>query len=205
MEYSLAINNQYTVNSQRIRDLFRLNETALDFVDKKPILKILTAEGCEKFANYIEWLGLDKDPDIVVLSSLHHYYYDAEEIKNVKSVINLKELNRIKQIKNFLHSIFHNLPSRSNFIGCFVDNNKVNGFELRNGSSQYLKNSNKDDIENGIVSNIPILNKLISFMDSRTNKYMSKNSVSLLLRDHGFRVTDMTEINGLIYFCAQKP
>jgi hypothetical protein len=41
-------------------------------------------------------------------------------------------------------------------------------------------------------------------IDSKTYKYMSEKGVSLLLRDHGFNVLDMTEYNGLTYFLAQK-
>ena len=192
------------INNQRINTLFELTDTSIGLVKNNSVFEILTAEGCENFVNYIEWLGLAKDPDLVVLSSLHHYYYDAEEMKNVKTVINLKELNQIKQIKNFLHSIFHILPQKSNFIGCFVDNKKQNGFVLRNNSSDYHSKRNSDAIENGIVSRIPFLNMIFSMMDSKTNKYMSGTSVTFLLEDHGFKVLDMTELNGLTYFCAQR-
>ena len=33
---------------------------------------------------------------------------------------------------------------------------------------------------------------------------MSKSSVSILLHDYGFKVLDMTVLNGLTYFQAQK-
>jgi hypothetical protein len=96
------------------------------------IIDTLIAEGGESFYNYINWLGFANEPNLIVLSSLHHYCYDAKEMKNVNTIINLKELNRIKQIKSFLHSISYILPLKSNFIGCFVDNNKINGYPLRN-------------------------------------------------------------------------
>ena len=41
-------------------------------------------------------------------------------------------------------------------------------------------------------------------MDLRTNTYMSEGSVTLLLKDHGYRVLDMTEYNGLTFFHSQK-
>ena len=41
-------------------------------------------------------------------------------------------------------------------------------------------------------------------MDSKTNKYLSRRDVTSLLSDRGFKVLDMTELNGLTYFCAQK-
>ena len=85
-----------------------------------------------------------------------------------------------------------------------MDNSKINGFELRKHSSYSQKKKRKDEIENGIISKFPFLNMLISLLDSKTNKYLSKRSVSLLLSDHGFKVMDMSEIDGLTYFCAQK-
>ena len=86
---------------------------------------IFAEEGREHFFNYVEWLGLDKDPNLVVLSSRHHYYYDEEEMKSVTTVVNLKELNFIKETTNFIHSIFHIMPSKSYFVGCFIDNKKI--------------------------------------------------------------------------------
>ena len=204
MRNSIAIKEPDIINNQRINPYINPGDTPLSLVKNNLVFEILTAEGCENFVNYIEWLGLAKDSDLVVLSSQHHYYYDAEEMKNVKTVINLKELNQIKQINSFLHSIFHILPQKSNFIGCFVDNKKQNGFVLRNNSSDYHSKRNSDAIENGIVSRIPFLNMIFSMMDSKTNKYMSGTSVTFLLEAHGFKVLDMTELDGIIYFCAQK-
>jgi hypothetical protein len=167
-------------------------------------IDILLTEGGENFYNYVNWLGLAKDPNLVVLSSLHHYYYDAEEMNKITTVINLKELNQIRQIKNFLHSSFHVLPHKSNFIGCFVDNNKTNPYELRINSSSNQNKRSVDAIENGIVSQIPFVNMLFGLMDSKINNYLSKRGVSLLLESYGFKVIDMTELNGLTYFHSQK-
>lgn len=200
----IAINNLDIINNQRINTLINLRNTLTDLIKSNPVYEILNAEGCEDFANYIEWLGLHKDPNLIILSSWQHYYYDAEEMKNVKTVVNLKELNQIKQINSFIHSIFHILPQKSYFIGCFVDNKKINGYALKNNSSSYHTRRNFDALENGIVSRIPFLNMLYSMMDSKTNKYMSGRNVSLLLENHGFKVLDMTELNGLTYFCAQR-
>ena len=171
---------------------------AYDLVKNNPGLELLAAEGNNDLINYIEWLGLDKDPNLVVLSSVHHYYYDIEEMKNVKTVINLIQLNQIKDLKSFLHSIYHILPAKSYFIGCFVDNEKTNVFALNEHTSD------SEAVENGIISRIPFLNMIYNLMDSKTNKYMSRRSVNLLLEDHGFKILDMTEFNGLIYFHTQK-
>jgi hypothetical protein len=204
MRNSITIDNLNISSNQRINTLVDLGSTSTDSGKSNPVLKLLATEGCENFARYIELLGLAKDSNMVVLSSLHHYYYDAEEMINVKTVINLKELNQIKQLKDFLHSSFHIFPASCNFIGCFVNNKKQNGFVLSTGPSDSYYKRNSDAIENGIVSSSPFLNMIYNMIDSKTNKYMSERSVSFLLGEHGFKVLDMTEIDGLTYFYAQS-
>jgi len=45
---------------------------------------------------------------------------------------------------------------------------------------------------------------LYSIIDSKTITYLSKSSVTFLLEDFGFKVMDMTLIDGFTYFHAQK-
>lgn len=204
MRNGTTLNRQNVINNQNINDLLNLRYTSEDLIKKNPVFEILNNEGCENFVNYIEWLGFDKDPDLVFLSSLHHYYYDVEDFRDVNTIINLKELNQIGQIKNFLHSIFHILPPKCNFIGCFVDNKKNSGYGIRNNSSSSQNKKQYDNIENNIVSRIPFLNMLYSVFDFKTNNYLTRRSVTLLMEGNGLKVLDMTELNGLTYFHAKK-
>jgi hypothetical protein len=204
MRNSITIDKLDAINNQRINTLVNLGGSSIDLGRSNPVLRTLMNEEGENFANYIDQLGLAKDPNLVVLSSLHHYYYDAEEMTNVRTVVNLKELNQIKQLKDFLHSIFHILPPGCNLIGCFVNNKKQSGFTLNTSPSDSYYKRNSDAIENGIASSSPFLNMIFNMIDSKTNKYMSERSVSMHLREHGFKVLDMTEYDGLTYFCAQS-
>jgi hypothetical protein len=164
----------------------------------------LMTEGGEDFYNYVKSIGLAKDTDLIVLSSRHGYYYDVHEMKNVRTVINLKELNKIKQIKSLFKSYLHFLPNSCNFVGCFVNNKKVERFVLRN-SSDFIENRKcSDAVKLGIFSTYPFINKLYSIMDLRTNTYMSERSVFLLLKDHGYKVMDMTEFNGRTFFHSKR-
>jgi hypothetical protein len=204
MRNSITIEELDIINNQRINALVNLGNNSADLEKSNPVLRSLTNENCENFVTYVEQLGLAKDPNLVVLSSQHHYYYDAEEMTDVKTVVNLKELNQIKQIKDLLHSIFHILPPGCNLIGCFVNNKKESGFVLNTNPSDSYYKRNSDAIENGIASSSPFLNMIFNMIDSKTNKYMSEKSVSLLLEEHGFKVMDMTDLDGLTYFCAQS-
>jgi len=204
MRNRITIENPVVINEQRINALGNLAGTSPDQVRSNALPKVLTVEDSENFARYLEHLHIDKESNQIVLSSSHHYYYDAEEMSNVRTVINLKELNQIKQLKDFLHTVFYMVPAGCNFIGCFVNTKKQGGSMLTTNPGDFYYKRNHNDIENGIASSSPLLNMLYNMIDSKTNKYMSPRSVSLLLRDHGFKVIDMTEIDGLTYFCAQS-
>jgi hypothetical protein len=125
-------------------------------------------------------------------------------MKEVKTVVNMKHLNHIKDIKDFIHGIYHILSHQSFFIGIFIDRKDQNGIFSNSTLNQPKSKGKVDPIENGIESRIPFLNMMYNIMDSKTNRYMSKQAVKLLLGDAGFKVLDMTELNGLTYFCSQK-
>jgi hypothetical protein len=204
MRNSITVDNSDVINNQRINTLGNLGGASVEKGRTISSQKALSTEDSENFVKYIDKLHLENDSNQVILSSSHHYYYDAEEMTNVKTVINLKELNQIKQLKDFLHTMYYILPPSCNFIGCFVNNKKQSGFTLSTNPTDFYYKRNSNDIENGIASSSPLLNKLYNMIDSKTNKYMSERSVSLLLHENGFNVTDMTEIDGLTYFCAQN-
>lgn len=196
-ETSIQVNPSVTTD-------FSLPVSLIDLVVANEQVDDLITEGGDDFYNYVNRIGLAKDPNLIVLSSRHSYYYDTEEMNNAKTVINLKELNQIKEIKSLLQSYLNFLPNSCNFIGCFVNNKKIERYVLRNNSGYSENKKNFEAIELGIVSRFPFINRLYSIMDLRTNTYMSEKSVTLLLKDYGFKIMDMTEFNGRTYFLSQK-
>jgi len=142
----------------------------------------LTAEGGINFLRYLKRFDLSMDTDLVMLSSNSHYYFDENELENVKTLVNLKKLNLIKDLDTFLHNLIAVLPADVNFIGCFSD-------------SKNLK-------ENGFLSGLST--RFGNFLDSRTDHNMNKKDVSELLEKHGLKIIDMTEISGLTFFYSQN-
>lgn len=204
MRKRITLNEPVVIDNQKIQSSADIFGTTGEQVEIKPFREILPGEGSERFVNYIEWLGLDNDPNPVVLSSMHHYYYDAEEMKSVKTVINLIKLNQLKEIKEFLYSVSHILSPKSNLIGCFIDTKRQNLFGLRKNVSREESKGISTALENGIMSRIPLVNRIYSLVDARTNRYLTKQNATLLLQDYGFKVMDMTEMDGLTYFHAKK-
>jgi hypothetical protein len=204
MRNKISINEPDVIINQRIKTSEHPGVSLPGLTEKKSNLEIIASEGSEDFVNYIEWLGFSKDPNLVVLSSLHHYYYDDEEMKSVRTVVNLIELNQIKQVASFINSIFHLLPSKSYFIGCFIDNQKNNRFSLKSKLISNNPQKYSEAAENGISSRIPFFNMLYNLLDSKISKHLSRSEVTQMLSDRGFKVLDMTELNGITYFCAQR-
>ncbi len=147
-----------------------------------PVIEELIAEGGDNFYRYLRWLNLANDPNILLLSSRHHYYYDHTELKWTNTLIILKKLNRIKYIDSFLQALHLVLSPGANFIGYFSDSDTQNG--------------------PGLVS--MMYKGFIDFLDSRIDRKFTSEFISRLLEANGFQVNDMTLINGLTYFRTQN-
>jgi hypothetical protein len=158
----------------------------MDESQNNPVFESLLAEGGENFYHYINWLGLAKDSNLMILSSVHHYYYDFNDLKGVRTIINLKKLNQINHIDTFLNNVLRVLPEKAKFIGCFTDN------KIRRGIAMpfYLS--------------FRILSRLVNLFDTRSDRFMSRKDVIRLLETHQFGIVDMTEISNITYFCAEN-
>jgi len=167
-------------------------------------LETLTAEGGPAFLEYVSRLGLAREQDIIVLSFRQHFYFDADEMKRARTLVNLTELNKITRVTDFFRSCYMIMPQKGNLLGRFIDNRENGRYKLNNNSSAFTEGNYFDDVENAIFSRVPFINRLYSILNSRTNAWMSRSSVLILLQDYGFKVIDMTLLNGLTYFHAQK-
>jgi hypothetical protein len=172
--------------------------------NKNPVFERLAAEGCESYFDYVRLLGLEKDPNIIALSSLHHYYWDAEDLREVRTVVNLEQLNQVKQIRTFLLTINNILSHQSYFIGSFTDSRSrdvnFSGFNTnRTPDERY-----DETMDNGITLRYSFLNIMNKITDKKTNRVLTKRSVMQLLDGAGLEVLDMTVLNGLTYFCTNK-
>jgi hypothetical protein len=186
MEKSDATYKNEIVNSQSVKIGIGDKNVSMDDDQNNPVFESLLAEGGENFFHYINWLGLAKDPNLMILSSIHHYYYDFNDLKGVKTLINLKRFNQISHIDTFLNNVFRVLPSKANFVGCFKDNKIHSGIAVP------------------FYQSFKFLNGLINMIDSKTERFMTRKDVIKLLESHDFRIVDMTEISSITYFCAES-
>ncbi len=149
-------------------------------------IKQMVAEGGEGFLQYLKNLGLDTRSNLLVLSPSQHYYYDESDLRDLRTLVNLKKLNLVRHLDQFLHNLYRILPPDAVFIGCFSDadiqKNKVSGHDEPAG----------------------ILDTFLIFLNSVAGHKMTRHIVSETLKTHGFKVMDMTEINGITYFYSRN-
>jgi len=192
------------ISNQNRDNLTYPKRTLLENAKVNKSFKDISDRDREDFISFLEQQGLVNETGMLVIPSTRHFFYDAEDLKGVKTVINLKQLNHIREIREFLQTISDLIPQKSTFVGCFVDNRTQNGFSDKYSNHPGL-NSDKDEAyANGIESRIPFINRMYSFIDSRTNRYLTRRSVISLLDACGLKVVGMTELNGTTYFCTQK-
>jgi hypothetical protein len=151
-----------------------------------PAIVNMIAEDGGSFFNYLKDLGLSRENNLVVLSSRHHYFYDEVEMKNVRTLINLRKLNLIKYLDEFLFTLVQVLPPDTKFLGCFSDSSST---------------GNNDA---SLFHPIRLLKQKVNRLDFLGEKTMNKNKVSEILESYGFKIINMTEMNGLTYFCSQN-
>jgi len=186
MERSNVKYRNEIINHQSVKIGTGDQDISMTDTQNNPVFDNLLAEGGENFYHYITWLGLAKDPNLMILSSIHHYYYDFNDLKGVKTLINLKRFNQINHIDTFLGNVFRVLPSKANFVGCFKDNKIHSGIAVP------------------FYQSFKFLNSLINIFDSKSERFMTRKDVIRLLESHDFKIVDMTEISNITYFCAEN-
>jgi hypothetical protein len=181
MGNNLISDNKYLNNDNEAYNNFGKESNVKPDFDEVSLR--LTAEIGKNFFRYLKSHNLSKDPDLLILPHNNHYYFDENELKNVRTLVNLKNFNLIKNPDKFLSALINVLPPDVNFIGYF----------------SYSKITLTGE---GILSGLS--SRLNNILDSRTDNNMDQKELSKLLKKYGFKVIDMKEMNGVTYFYSQN-
>lgn len=156
-----------------------------DRSERNPVIDTTLSKIGDDFSQYLNLTRLAGEHNIMVISSMHHYYYDYSDLKGIRTLINLKQLNQVRHLESFLHTLYRILPCQANFVGCFI-------------------NSSNNDRKGPFLRPAGFFNRVVSIFDSGTDRNLSKPGVTKLLEEHGFKVIDLTDINGKTYFRARN-
>jgi hypothetical protein len=181
MEGILLLPKSEIIADRKVRRNLYVSNLSSELPVNDSYVDNLIAEGGENFLNYLRGLGLANRPNIMILSSRHHYCYDYNDLKGVNTLINLKKLNRMRHLDSFLFTIRRVISPDTNFIGCFSDSSIScgDGLTQRNGRRR------------------------ICYSDTIKDIQFNKDEITELLESNGFNICDMTEINGITYFMTQ--
>jgi hypothetical protein len=196
------------LNKEAVRDqaVVRVSQRKLSLRDSGLIhlFNELDLEVRQSLIDYLDRMDLIKESGMLVIPSSRHYFYDAEDMKGIRTVITLRQLNYIREIRDFLKQITSLIPLNSNFIGCFVDSKSQSSSSEKYGNQPKQNTEKAEAYENGIESRIPFINRMYSIIDFRTNRYLTRRAVANLLKEAGLELVGMTELNGLTYFHTRK-
>ncbi|HCC70831.1 MAG TPA: hypothetical protein DEQ09_06740 [Bacteroidales bacterium] len=165
------------------------------------LYRTLSNDGCEDFYNYIDWLNLAKKPDIIILPRKGSFYYMPEDLKDTETLINLKPLNLIKDLRSFLKSIYSFLPEYSYFTGCFEDHDDRVRKSREGENNSIISTGNVKENTNNSSWMFNMIHHLFS---QGFNIPITRRSSKSLLENTGFTILDITGLNGKTYFCVQK-
>ncbi len=184
MENSLVLQKSWILNDF-VNPKFREKVIVPETSRISPVLENIRSEAGIDLIQYLHILNLEKDPNLMALSSIHHYFYDSDDLKRIKTLINLKKLNNIKSLGSFLQKVVRILPQEAIFIG-------------------YFRNDTGNRSDFSFNQTTKIFNGLVNYFDSITDRSLTKDDVARLLEEHKLKVVDITDINGMTYFCSRN-
>ncbi len=164
----------------------------------------LSAEIRYDLISFLNGVGVADTLRMLVIPATRHYYYDEEDMVGINTVVSLRPLNHIRELRNFLRKVSEMLDGGSSLIGCFTDNRMYNGFSVKYSNLPQGMSDKAEAYENGIESRIPFINRMYSFIDMKTNRYLTVRTVTNLLHENDLELSGMTEINGLTFFHAKR-
>ena len=168
-----------------VKSKFRKKVLVPEISRINPVLENIRAEAGVDFIQYLHSLHLTKEPDLMALSATHHYFYDSSDLKRIKTLINLKKLNNVKHLESFLSIVVRILPQKANFIG-------------------YFKNDTGNRSVFSFYQTTRFFGELANYIDSRTDRSLTKEGISRILEVHKLEIIDITDINGMTYFCSRN-
>jgi hypothetical protein len=149
-------------------------------------MEMLLHHESKDFYNYLHRLKMiNGNTNVLVLPNKQHFYYDAQEIQQFNTIINVKKLNHIKKLDDFLYSLYCVLKKDTYFCGCFVNNKNIKNFNIK-------------------LRVYKLFEALILLLDVNRPKHLSEKDVKSLLNAHQFKIMNMKEIRGITYFYAKK-
>jgi hypothetical protein len=176
----------------------------IDKASRSSLYNDLLEEAGEDVVYYLESFNLIQNLNFILLSSIRHYLYGPEELKNVKTVINLKLINPTKQIRFCLKTMNRVLPKRGIFVGCFLEckAKEYKNLQYNTVFRHFFRFAYW--FSNRAIPSVQVLSWLQYFVNPKKMQCLTLKKMQKKLEKNGFKLIDVREIGGLAYFISQK-
>lgn len=181
MENISVLNNACLINGKNYLANINRKKSSSGVTGLSSSVFNMVADVAVNFLSFIKSLAVSKEPVLMILSS-NQNYYNENDLKSVRTSVNLKKLNHINHLDMFLSDVVSISPPDTSFMGYYSDNKTHVG----NGNQSYQPSG--------------LWNRFINFQDSGTAHNMDKNEVLGLLETYGFKIIDMDDMSGLTFF-----
>jgi len=198
--------NIYTPTMRRVKESLVTERTPRPQMGsaKRRLFENLASDGCTDFYNYLDWLDLAAIKDTLIIPKRNHFFFSKEDFIGKETIINLKCLNKVQELKEYVNTLYNYLPENCYFTACFQESD-IFKEEVPDYKKYLAGDSESISIKNNGPSKHSWLSLTLSrLFKSETNNILSRRSIKMILRDAGFTVLDITELNGKTYLCAQK-
>lgn len=172
---------------------------------EKNLHKIITEQtGNVEVANFIDsQINLGRSERILLLAG-QKSNFSKKNIDNLRAVVNLKPLNKFKNINNYFLAMQKLIPDAGLFIGC------IETYDERKARFKKLFKSfwkiayTFDFFLNRVFPRILIIEKIYSYFTQDSYHTMSKAEILGRLVYAGFDIVDFSVIDGMLYYVAMN-
>lgn len=189
-------------NSVRSRgDLSQTPDIQVDSNMKKVIVQ--GTGSCEIFDFIDSQINLEAN-NRILLSLGNKTYLNEKNIDNLRAVVNLKPVNKIKAVKNYLRAVHKLLPDAGLFVGCVETYyGRKRRFQKRFKSFWKLPYL-IDFAVNRIFPRVFLGENIYKFFTRDSYHVMSQAEMLGRLVYSGFDIIDFKDIEGKLYYVAMK-
>ena len=162
-------------------------------------------EAGEEVYNYFHELGVFNTKDVLILSSRHSFSYDEAYLKNIRTIFNLKQINKLPKVNSLFLKINRILPENGYYIGCY-DDIYIAQKKLESQVSRPFVRILLWIIYSlpHVILNLPIISILSSAIGISYNRSLSLKDVQKIMNKNGFNVVLTKSFNNRTFFIAKK-
>jgi lipopolysaccharide/colanic/teichoic acid biosynthesis glycosyltransferase len=169
-------------------------------------LKKIIIEGtgnCEIFDFIDSQINLG-EKNRILLSLGDETYVNEKNIDNLRAVVNLKPVNKIKSVKNYLIAVHKLLPDAGLFVGC-VETYSERKIRFKNRFKSFWKLPYTIDfVLNRVFPRLIGTENIYKFLTKDSYHVMSKAEMLGRLVYSGFDIIDYKIVSGKLYYVAMK-